>query len=238
MVTHFSAGHFSRASNYGEHRGGACTPRRKYGSRPDSVARALGVQTSREPTSNHGITFCVAKANQDHKKKLYFLAFLSLAAALPYVYHTDRPSTSFVAGRQGTTAPTQPTEAALQVLPSAVITDGASLCVHSPSFCRQIIGPGSYGRSSNTNYKTRAAQLIPLRNCRGYFLGSIRSHNALRFTKQPQQYPTAQHYSSSCTTSSSRASRPCLCDSYYCSFRVLCHCVCRTQQEIQSGSLT
>ena len=59
---------FSCALGCGARRGPACTPRRKFWSRPGSVARAVGVQSREILASNHGVAFRGAKAEQDNGK--------------------------------------------------------------------------------------------------------------------------------------------------------------------------
>ena len=94
------------------------------------------------------------------------------------------------------------TEAALHALPVAAATAGASLCLCAefPSFDHRTwnLDP------SNTNHKTQAAQLAPLRKCRECFVASEKPQLPLisKAVTAPQKRRTAQQYSSSCTTSS------------------------------------
>ena len=75
----------SRALGCGAHRRAACTPRRKYGSRPGSVARALGVQSRairQEITGSLSTSPSLSGQWKPHK----ILKICSAAAS--YLYHT------------------------------------------------------------------------------------------------------------------------------------------------------
>ena len=62
---------FSRGLGCGARRGAACTRRCKCGSRPGSMARALGVRSRGILASNHGVAFRRARAEQDNRKPKY-----------------------------------------------------------------------------------------------------------------------------------------------------------------------
>ena len=64
-------GLFSRSRLRGTQGGAACTPRRKFGYRAGSVARALGVQSHEILAStNHGVDFLGARAEHDNGKPI------------------------------------------------------------------------------------------------------------------------------------------------------------------------
>ena len=84
----------SRALRCGAHRGPACTPRCRFGSRPGSVARALGVQC-------HEIWHVVAGLLSDQleptgpvqPRKLYFFSFFTFVLLL-LTHHSSWLSTT------------------------------------------------------------------------------------------------------------------------------------------------
>ena len=98
---------FSRALGRGAHRTPACTPRCKCGTRPGSVARALGLQMSRNLASNHGIAFRQARAPPgpcQPQKCHVFSFFFSPSPLLFLKYHGYRQRL----GSHGTTTAALP----------------------------------------------------------------------------------------------------------------------------------
>ena len=75
---------FSLVLGRGARRWPTCTPRRKFGSRAGSVARALGVQSRGDLASNHVVASAelVSTAEQDNRKPAILVYFLTSATAV------------------------------------------------------------------------------------------------------------------------------------------------------------
>ena len=112
---------FSRVLGCGARRGPACTPRCKCGSRPSSVARALGVQSSeiwQVTTGSLSGQLAPTKPVQTPKMACFVFSFFTSFAA---VFDMKKHSNQQRLGSHGTTA-------ALQAFPFVTATNGASAC--------------------------------------------------------------------------------------------------------------
>ena len=131
----FRPGVFSRTLGCGARRGPACTPRCKCGSRPSSVARALGVQSSeiwQVTTGSLSGQLAPTKPVQTPKMACFVFSFFTSFAA---VFDMKKHSNQQRLGSHGTTA-------ALQAFPFVTATNGAfawvcaGVHVHMSSYSR------------------------------------------------------------------------------------------------------
>ena len=114
----------SRALRCGASRGPACTPRRKRGSRPGSVARALGVQSRTIWQVVMGSCSATPDRSGPWKPHVFLFFFFALSSQLqPSITPSHKLSSSLLCDSHGTSA------VAHQALPVVTATDGASLSV-------------------------------------------------------------------------------------------------------------
>ena len=131
----------SLSSRLGGTHGGRVYTRCKFGPRPGSVASALGVQSCASWQVITRSRSASPKPTRMIENRIFSFFFFCRSLLRCYI-HITPPSSSLVGGSHDTTAQLKPRSKLSPLWKTRTVLP--CLCVHVPSFCRHIIGPGAY----------------------------------------------------------------------------------------------